>query len=367
MQFNQKLIKQLAAGEIALDACLNKEMAESILKETGLPVRNEHKHRYYYRNALSTIVNNGVHYELKAVPIFDFLLPEPRFKVGDQVIVTDHPLITKAEIKEAKQHPDTGNWAYMVSDGMAGCFVSEELLLPVPEPKFIVGDKVLVRGKSEQTITEIKWCDHFQSGKGGWSYIIGALNGIGYGESLLQPVPSPTGTPKFKVGDRVIHKKSTGNNSFIVHHISWCADLKDFCCYPEKGIGLAEFALVHAPDPVQDPIFETDFDKYIIGNAYEFKIEGVLPWEKGVLMAIIDDKDKYIVRRNNGTIVAFPDIRHIPPTPVKIERWAMYSQKSDTFFGKPCKSFNDCEIAYKHAPLDFNPIKLEGTYYVDPD
>lgn len=89
MKFNQKLIKQLAAGEIVLDTCLNEEMAESILKATGLPVRNEHKYRYryYYRNAFGTIVNNGVHYELKAVPVSDFLLPEPRFKKGDIVIL----------------------------------------------------------------------------------------------------------------------------------------------------------------------------------------------------------------------------------------------------------------------------------------
>jgi len=161
----------------------------------------------------------------------------------------------------------------------------------------------------------------------------------------------PLPEPKFKIGDRVIHKESIGNNSFIVHHINWCPDLKDFCCYPEKGIGIAEFALVLAPDP-----------QFEIGKTYEFGYAG--SWFKGVLLAI--HKDKYIADTSNGTNIqvdVYPRIRPIQPKPVKVERWANVYPDG----GVSGWLYTSEAEAKKQGNSVCKQVKLEGTYYADPD
>lgn len=100
------------------------------------------------------------------------------------------------------------------------------------------------------------------------------------------------------------------------------------------------------------------YPQFEVGNNYEFKIEGVMPWEKGTLMAIIDDRYKYVVRKNNGNIMAFPDIREIQPKTVKVERWV-------NVFPSGCISdliYSTEEKAKENAGIDCKQMKLEGTY-----
>jgi len=108
MQFNQKLINDLREGKIAVDDCKKKEMVKSILKETGLPIRNENKHRYYYRNAFGTIVNNFESQGLPIISIAAFLIPEPKFKIGQIV----HSCDGNFKILSMDYDDDTQLWFY---------------------------------------------------------------------------------------------------------------------------------------------------------------------------------------------------------------------------------------------------------------
>ena len=68
-------------------------------------------------------------------PASDFIRPEPKFKVGDHVIINEPncPLRGEAQVKERYQHPETGNWSYYVTDTLFGTTISEEFLLPVEQ------------------------------------------------------------------------------------------------------------------------------------------------------------------------------------------------------------------------------------------
>ena len=147
MQFNQKLIKQLAEGKIALYARPDDEYLNYILKAIGMPITIDLKHKYYYRNAFGRIVNNFEPQGLRTIPISDFILPEPKYKIGDSVTILSDKDICK--IIGIEYDEFNGFYYYNLKNEEYSDFtVFENLLHPVKtttlcgtQQQFIIGQQ----------------------------------------------------------------------------------------------------------------------------------------------------------------------------------------------------------------------------------